>query len=156
VVVKAVPGDKMDGIKDALNNLGLSADDRSERIRRLFWTPIPTKPNTAILFLGEFKEAEGDRNQNQLLLGFATAQYQRRRLGLPSAVIWGITCANGIGKVYSSIGTDQNPFVSPSIMVPIISAAQLEQGYLLVQTYHMELNSPDRFLALLLLSLQAV
>jgi hypothetical protein len=145
----------MDAIVDALTALGLMAADRSERLRRLFWAPNTATTNTVILFLGEFKKVESDRNQNQLVLDFATAQYQRRCLGLPNAVIWGISCGSGSLKVYSSMWADTAPFVSPSIIVLIISA-QLEQGHLLVPTYHMELNGPDRFLALLLLSLQAV
>ena len=122
VVVKTVPGERMDEVTLALTALGLVAADRSERLRRLFWTPNPTLPNTVIVFLGKFKKAEGDRNQNQLVLDFGTTQYQRRCLGLPNAVIWGITCASGNVKVYSSMWTDEEPLVSPSIMVLIISA----------------------------------
>ena len=155
VVVKEIPDEKTDGVVRALYALGLEAAERSERRRRLFWTPNATGPISVILFLGESKKAEGDRNQNQLVLDFGTAQYQRRCLGLPNAVIWGITFASGKLKVYSSMWTDEEPFVSPSIMVLIISA-QLDQAHLLVPTYHMELNGPDRFSALLLLSLQAV
>jgi hypothetical protein len=154
-VVMEIPGERMDGVADALAALELPDADRNERHHRLFWTRNRTIPNTVILFLGEFKKAEGNRNQNQLVLDFGTAQQQRRCLGLPNAVIWGITCASGNLKVYSSMWTDRAPFVSPSIMVLLISA-QLGQVHLLVPASHMELNGPNRPLALLLLSLQAV
>jgi hypothetical protein len=145
----------MHQVTHALEVLGLADADRLERERRLFWTQYSTVPNTVILFLGEFRKTEGNRNQNQLVLDFGTAQCQRRCLGLPNAVIWGSTCAGGNLTVYSSMWTDEEPFVSPSIMVLIIYA-QLGQGHLLVPASHMELDGPDRFFALLLLSLQAV
>jgi hypothetical protein len=145
----------MHQVTHALEALGLTDAERLERERRLFWTQNATVPNTVILLLGEFKKTEGERHQNQLILDFGTAQCQRRCLGLPNAVIWGITCADGNLKLYASMWTDEEPFVSPSIMVLIINA-QLGQDHLLVPASHMEHNGPDRIFALLLFSLQAV
>jgi hypothetical protein len=75
VVVKKVPGKKTDEVAYALEALGLVAADRRARERRLYWTSNATRPNTVILFLGEFKKTEGDRNQNRLVLDFGTAQH---------------------------------------------------------------------------------
>jgi hypothetical protein len=70
-------------------------------LRRTCWSPHQG-PNSLIAFIGELKKPGGRRNQNQLVLDFATAQYQRYALGLPDRVIWGVECSMGCFGVYSS------------------------------------------------------
>jgi hypothetical protein len=96
-----IPEEKMDQISFAIEDK-IPVNNRADVLRRLFWTTRTDGPNSLILFLGEFKKVDGLRNQNQLVLDFATAQSQRSALGLPDAVIWGATCAVGQFKVYSS------------------------------------------------------
>jgi hypothetical protein len=102
LVVMPISMEKMDSINASLNKIATPSNNFEIR-RRLFWSTDTSPPNnTLIIFPGEFKKVPGNRNQNQLLLDFLTAQSQRFALGLPDAVLWGSTCAMGQFKVYSS------------------------------------------------------
>jgi hypothetical protein len=111
-----IPAEKMDAITVALDQVTTS-NNYEEIFLRLFWTTSITLPNTLIIFLGEFKKVRGNRNQNQLLLDFRTAQSHRLALGLPDAIIWGSTCAMGNFKVYSSEWNEDHT-VSPPFHIP--------------------------------------
>jgi hypothetical protein len=108
-----IPGETMDSIREAVAEITTS-ENRLDLTRRLFWTPTVTVSNTLIMFLGEFKRELDEKNQNQLLIDFRTAQSQRYVLGLTDSVIWGATCAMGEFTVYSSMWNDAHSVSSPS------------------------------------------
>ena len=115
MVLTFIPDETMDDVELHVNQW-TPEEERRDRILDLYWSPHTTR-NSLIVFLGEFKKGSHERNRSQLLLDFCTAQYQRYALGLPNAIIWGVTCAMGKFEVYSSMW-DDNQSVSSPIQIP--------------------------------------
>jgi hypothetical protein len=79
----------------------------------LYWSTGASKDGFSIIGLaGEFKKDENDSNENQVIMALATAQAQRKALGLKNSIIMGAIASRGCVQIFSSYWTSEN---SPSV-----------------------------------------
>ena len=84
-------------------------------IQQLYWsTHGADRVNdfSIIGFPGEFKKNEDDCNKNQLIMVLATAQAQRKALGLKPSIIMGAVACRGQVQIFSSFWTSDESVCS--------------------------------------------
>jgi hypothetical protein len=100
-----------------------------------FWSKGTSGKNSLIVFACEYKGDYGACNKNQLVMDFATAQSQRRALGLDPGIIWGATYAEGSFEVYSSEWVE-------NVRFSLLSKHQVAHRF---SGYHIYIASPVEF-----------
>jgi hypothetical protein len=79
----------------------------------LYWSTGVSKDGSSIIALaGEFKKDENDTNMNQAIMALATAQAQRKALGLKDSIIMGAIASRGRVQILSSYRISENSVCS--------------------------------------------
>ncbi|KIJ98558.1 hypothetical protein K443DRAFT_103778, partial [Laccaria amethystina LaAM-08-1] len=78
----------------------------------LYWSTGVSKDGSSIIALaGEFKKDENDTNMNQAIMALATAQAQRKALGLKDSIVMGAIASRGRVQILSSYRISENSSV---------------------------------------------
>ena len=83
-------------------------------IQQLYWSTHGADADdfSIIGFPGEFNKNEDDCNKNQLIMVLATAQAQRKALGLKPSIIMGAVACRGQVQIFSSFWTSDESVCS--------------------------------------------